>query len=111
MRQSAGAPCTNRNFQVQPDEQQSTEHISRSAFFARCRDGLLLLLFGDRSNVSRLALGVGYPASLLTTTHTINKQMTVTCFIQYEIDPYQREAFKQYAENWGASSPDVVDIW
>jgi hypothetical protein len=26
--------------------------------------------------------------------------MTVTCFIRYEIDPYQREAFKEYAENW-----------
>ena len=27
--------------------------------------------------------------------------MTVTCFIRYEIDPFQREAFKEYAENWG----------
>ena len=26
--------------------------------------------------------------------------MTVTCFIRYEIDPFQREAFRQYAENW-----------
>jgi hypothetical protein len=63
------------------------------------------LLFGDRLSVSASALGMGYPASSLTTTHTINKDMTVTCFIQYEIDPYQREAFKEYAENWGRIIP------
>ncbi len=26
---------------------------------------------------------------------------TLTCFIRYEIDPFQKEAFRQYAENWG----------
>jgi len=29
----------------------------------------------------------------------------ITCFIRYEIDPYQREAFKEYAENWGPIIP------
>jgi len=31
--------------------------------------------------------------------------MTVTCFIRYEIDPFQREAFRRYAENWGRIIP------
>lgn len=31
--------------------------------------------------------------------------MTITCIIRYEIDPFQREAFKQYAENWGRIIP------
>jgi hypothetical protein len=31
--------------------------------------------------------------------------MNVTCVIRYEIDPYQREAFKQYAQNWGRIIP------
>jgi NIPSNAP len=31
--------------------------------------------------------------------------MTVTVFIRYEIDPFQRDAFKQYAENWGRIIP------
>jgi hypothetical protein len=31
--------------------------------------------------------------------------MQITCFIRYQIDPYQREAFKQYAENWGRIIP------
>ena len=26
--------------------------------------------------------------------------MAITCFIRYQIDPYQRDAFKAYAENW-----------
>ena len=31
--------------------------------------------------------------------------VTITCVIRYEIDPYQRDAFKQYAENWGRIIP------
>lgn len=29
----------------------------------------------------------------------------ITCFIRYEIDPFQRDRFKQYAENWGRIIP------
>jgi len=31
--------------------------------------------------------------------------MAITCFIRYEIDPFQRDAFQQYAENWGRIIP------
>lgn len=31
--------------------------------------------------------------------------MTITCFIRYQIDPFQREAFKEYAEDWGRIIP------
>src|SRR5579872_5759014 len=31
--------------------------------------------------------------------------MKLTCFIRYEIDPYQRDEFKKYAENWGRIIP------
>ena len=31
--------------------------------------------------------------------------MRITCFIRYEIDPFQREDFKKYAENWGRIIP------
>ncbi len=31
--------------------------------------------------------------------------MTITCIIRYQIDPFQRDAFKQYAENWGRIIP------
>ncbi|HXA36157.1 MAG TPA: NIPSNAP family protein [Steroidobacteraceae bacterium] len=31
--------------------------------------------------------------------------MSIVCFIRYEIDPFQRDAFKTYAENWGRIIP------
>ena len=31
--------------------------------------------------------------------------MTITCFIRYEIDPFQRDAFKEYAARWGSIIP------
>jgi len=32
--------------------------------------------------------------------------MTVTCFIRYQIDPFQREAFAEYAHTWGSLIPE-----
>lgn len=29
----------------------------------------------------------------------------ITCFIRYQIDPFQREAFEEYAEVWGRVIP------
>jgi hypothetical protein len=31
--------------------------------------------------------------------------MALTCFIRYQIDPFQREAFKRYAEAWARIIP------
>ncbi len=31
--------------------------------------------------------------------------MAITCFIRYQIDPFQRAAFKRYAEAWGRIIP------
>lgn len=31
--------------------------------------------------------------------------MSMTCFIRYELDPFQLEAFREYAENWGRIIP------
>ena len=31
--------------------------------------------------------------------------MTLACFIRYEIDPFQREEFEEYAGNWGRIIP------
>jgi hypothetical protein len=91
--------------QVQQDEQQNTENISRAAFFARCRDGLVFLLFGNALGASASPVGIEGPAPQRSTTSINTKNMTTTCFIRYEIDPHQREAFKEYAENWGRIIP------
>lgn len=34
-----------------------------------------------------------------------NTAMAIACIIRYQIDPYQRDVFKQYAENWGRIIP------
>jgi hypothetical protein len=31
--------------------------------------------------------------------------MTITCVIRYEIDPFRRDGFRKYAENWGRIIP------
>jgi hypothetical protein len=31
--------------------------------------------------------------------------MTILCVIRYQIDPFQRDAFRKYAENWGRIIP------
>ncbi|MGE0351011.1 NIPSNAP family protein [Hydrogenophaga sp.] len=31
--------------------------------------------------------------------------MSVTCFIRYQLDPFQLDAFRAYAENWGRIIP------
>lgn len=31
--------------------------------------------------------------------------MSITCFIRYQIDPFQKDTFREYAENWGRIIP------
>jgi len=31
--------------------------------------------------------------------------MSITCFIKYEIDPFKKDQFEQYARNWGQAIP------
>src|SRR5579872_6366196 len=44
------------------------------------------------------ALTVGCDAARRTT-------MKITCVIRYQIDPYQRDGFQQYADNWARIIP------
>jgi len=39
-----------------------------------------------------------------TATHR-SRDMRIVCIIRYEIDPFQRDAFREYAENWGRIIP------
>src|SRR5215813_2552826 len=39
------------------------------------------------------------------TTTDRREPVTITCVIRYQIDPFQKEAFKKYAENWGRIIP------
>jgi hypothetical protein len=63
----------------------------------------------------REALGIisGMVANLTTkgrksTISASNQRKTmkkVTCFIRYQIDPFQKDEFRRYAENWGRIIP------
>ncbi|MEM7211867.1 MAG: NIPSNAP family protein [Pseudomonadota bacterium] len=33
--------------------------------------------------------------------------MTITCFIRYELDPFKRDAFAEYARTWGQAIPSA----
>ena len=50
-----------------------------------------------------VALTVGGDAPAKSTAKGI--PMTIVCVIRYQIDPFQRDAFKKYAENWGRIIP------
>ena len=47
------------------------------------------------------ALALPHPASAQPT----RPLMTITVFIRYQIDPFQRDDFKKYAETWGRIIP------
>jgi hypothetical protein len=49
-----------------------------------------------------LTVGCDQPQAGSNTRRTL---MTLTCIIRYQIDPFQREGFKKYAENWGRIIP------
>ena len=51
--------------------------------------------------LAMLAVAPGAVADPLTRT----LPMKLTCFIRYQIDPFQKDAFKTYAENWGRIIP------
>jgi len=47
-----------------------------------------------RSRANRLRAQVAY-----------GRRMPIACFIRYEIDPFQRDEFRAYAQNWGRIFP------
>ena len=50
------------------------------------------------------AIAAAFPALALPPDRK-DEPMTVTCFIRYQIDPHQRDAFGEYAANWGRIIP------
>ena len=54
-----------------------------------------------------VAVGAAYAISGNHSAAEVDRRpsMTITCVIRYQIDPFQRDAFKKYAENWGRIIP------
>jgi NIPSNAP len=64
----------------------------------------------DRREFMRVVATMG--AAMIMRPDTVSAESTtgrtsvkITCLIRYQIDPFQRDAFKQYAENWGRIIP------
>jgi hypothetical protein len=62
------------------------------------RDALRAMALAGAALNAACAHGAATPDSRST-------DMTMTCVIRYEIDPFQRDDFKKYAENWGRIIP------
>jgi hypothetical protein len=60
-----------------------------------------------RSFLARLASGVLALAIAPISSFTTKTKppMSITCFIRYQIDPYQRDAFAKYADGWAKVIP------
>jgi hypothetical protein len=54
-----------------------------------------------RSEAAQASASARSPASRLND----RAAMTLTCFIRYQIDPAQRDGFREYAERWGRIIP------
>ena len=52
-----------------------------------------------------LALPAPAGAAPTSTGQTRSQSMTVTCFIRYQIDPFQLEDFRKYAQAWTTIIP------
>jgi hypothetical protein len=47
----------------------------------------------------------GAMAAQAAPTASASASLRITCVIRYQIDPFQRDVFKKYAENWGRIIP------
>jgi hypothetical protein len=62
-------------------------------------------------NRREFGLGATFSAALSTAgiaqgePQTKRAKSMITCVIRYQIDPFQRDGFRQYAENWGRIIP------
>src|SRR6266567_3139276 len=68
----------------------ATKHISRRE-----------AIEGIAATVAALTVG----CEALAKPTTKGTPMRIVCVIRYQIDPFQRDAFKKYAENWGRIIP------
>lgn len=63
----------------------------------------------DRRELMRLIAGFGAATAIGTAraaeTAEERKLMQIACFIRYQIDPFQKDGFRQYAETWGRIIP------
>lgn len=95
------------------------DHLETSAAVAAAADTESPSLPGRREFLVRgsllgIAVAAGLSAmgasdaqapSIVPAQRLGSSTVTITCIIRYEIDPFQREAFEEYAQHWGSIIP------
>jgi hypothetical protein len=71
------------------------------------RDGAVRQLIGRRVALAMIAVTGASIASVDSAVQSgaTRLAMRITCVIRYQIDPLQRDAFAEYARNWGTIIP------
>jgi len=75
--------------------------LGRREFLARA--GFLAAFFA--TGMPMMRSGEAAATSTLQPQPPGSAAVMITCIIRYQIDPFQREAFKEYAEHWGHIIP------
>jgi hypothetical protein len=57
------------------------------------------------AGISAAAMSLSSSFDAQSKSTSSGRAMRIVCIIRYEIDPAQRDAFKEYAENWGRIIP------
>jgi hypothetical protein len=57
------------------------------------------------TSIAAVGAVIAFGGDLTAVQSERKSSMTITCVIRYQIDPFQRDAFKKYAENWGRIIP------
>jgi len=88
---------------MRSDKTPDSTGLTRRSFMARGTVLAAGILAAHASNAQARAVGAP-PAS--TPLHPAGSpKMAIVCIIRYEIDPYQRDAFREYAARWGRIIP------
>jgi hypothetical protein len=86
-----------------PSPDAAPDSTDRRGFLARGAAAGAALLAG--SGVAGVAGARPGPLAGALLTSPGTPPMTIVCVIRYQIDPFQREAFAEYARRWGAIIP------
>jgi NIPSNAP len=78
-------------------------HISTTNELTQARDGHSSFMQPTRR--AALAGLAAISATMAFGAEEKARSMTITCFIRYQIDPFQRDAFLKYAQAWSTIIP------
>jgi NIPSNAP len=87
---------------MRPDSTPDGTGLTRRAFVAQ---GTAIAAAGILVAHASGTEAVGAPPASNPSHQAGSQKMAIVCIIRYEIDPYQRDAFQEYAARWGRIIP------